>query len=738
MNLKSVIRFQDWPLNVKLTTFTLAMSLGALGGLGIVEAVHVTKSAQERATDTMRAVMLERAQRVENEFTYLQNKFALFASDTLVTDAATAFIPAFDALPAESKVTPKQASQGMTAYFDSEYRPRLTDAGVPYRGSNTYLPANPAGQIAQAAYISSNPSPVGSKHEFEAASEETAYNTAHAEFHSSIRGYLDTFDAYDIFIVNPTGDIVYSVFKEADYATNLRNGPYSTTNLAEAFNEGLKLSAGHIYTTDYAFYEPSYGAPAIFMSSPIFSNGTRIGVACIQMPVQKIDPLVAGTIGKTGHTWLVSNDQTLRSAFKGSDKSVISTRMESEAAKLAAGGESGDLVQMSDSGTQTLAVFAPLNVPGLDWGIVGEYDMAEVIAPATAMKKNLAIEIFIAMAIIIPLAFLFSRSFVRPILRVVAHTQRLAAGDFSQRLNIQRKDELGKLAEAADDMTAQIGSMISDVSGAAHEVAGAATQIAATSEQMSRGLDNQEQQTNESSAAVEELSSSIASVADKSAHAAQAAANAGAEAEEGGKVVADTISEIRGIAQQVRQSVQAVDALGVKSEAIGEIIAVINDIADQTNLLALNAAIEAARAGEHGRGFAVVADEVRKLAERTTTATEQVSKSIREIQNDTQSAIEQIEQGSSRVENGVKMASNAGGSLERIVEASKLLQSMVDDIAHAIEEQTIGAQQIAEATSSIVEVTRESASAASEANSAASNLSQQAERLLSMTSQFTV
>ncbi|MEM9373287.1 MAG: methyl-accepting chemotaxis protein, partial [Planctomycetota bacterium] len=210
------------------------------------------------------------------------------------------------------------------------------------------------------------------------------------------------------------------------------------------------------------------------------------------------------------------------------------------------------------------------------------------------------------------------------------------------------------------------------------------------------------------------------------------------EAEEGGTVVADTITEIQGIADQVRQSVDAVAALGVKSEQIGEIIAVINDIADQTNLLALNAAIEAARAGEHGRGFAVVADEVRKLAERTTTATEQVSRSIREIQSDTKTAIEQIEQGSSRVENGVQMASNAGGSLDRIVDASQTLRSMVDDIAHAIEEQKIGADQIAHSTTGIVQVTQESASAATEANAAAANLSQQAERLLSMTSQFKV
>ena len=336
------------------------------------------------------------------------------------------------------------------------------------------------------------------------------------------------------------------------------------------------------------------------------------------------------------------------------------------------------------------------------------------------------------------IGYVLGDSIIRPVRLLMQRLEQLAGGDFTGRIEVDRTDEFGRLGKAYNTASEKLGTMISEVTGAAHEVAGAATEISATSEQMTQGLRSQTQQTSESSAAIDSMSASLASVAEKSNEAAKSAADAGAEAEQGGAVVTQTVEEMRGIAEQVRTSVRAVDGLGVKSEQIGDIISVINDIADQTNLLALNAAIEAARAGEHGRGFAVVADEVRKLAERTTSATEQVSTSIREIQADTKSAIAQIEQGSERVEVGVQRATEAGGSLERIVDASRSLRIMVEDIARAIDDQKVGAQQVAEATNTIVEVTNDSSTAASEANTAASNLSQQAERLLSMTSQFTV
>jgi methyl-accepting chemotaxis protein len=179
-----------------------------------------------------------------------------------------------------------------------------------------------------------------------------------------------------------------------------------------------------------------------------------------------------------------------------------------------------------------------------------------------------------------------------------------------------------------------------------------------------------------------------------------------------------------------------VSTLGKKSEEIGQIIKVINDIADQTNLLALNAAIEAARAGEHGRGFAVVADEVRKLAERTTKATEEVSSSIREIQTETVHAVQQIEAGAGRVAKGVNLANSAGQALGRITQSSEGLSGMVQSIAAAADQQSSAASEIAGAVERINAVSRESAESANQAAQAANLLSQQAEKLQGLVCRF--
>jgi methyl-accepting chemotaxis protein len=275
-------------------------------------------------------------------------------------------------------------------------------------------------------------------------------------------------------------------------------------------------------------------------------------------------------------------------------------------------------------------------------------------------------------------------------------------GDLSRRADASGSSSVQSLAQAYNELMASFQGIISRVLFNAHQVSMASEKLIEDARQTTTSSEQQNTAAEAAAEAVAEMAGDVRNAAEKAEQTARIAQAAREHSTLGGKIVHEASAEIERIARSVEQSAQVVAALGERSEQISGIVKVIHDIADQTNLLALNAAIEAARAGEQGRGFAVVADEVRKLAERTTAATGEISSVINAIQNETNSAISTIRAGSELARNGAGLARQAADALQRINEGAQQTLEMASDIAQTMQAQSAKSHTIAEMVTDII------------------------------------
>jgi methyl-accepting chemotaxis protein len=353
-------------------------------------------------------------------------------------------------------------------------------------------------------------------------------------------------------------------------------------------------------------------------------------------------------------------------------------------------------------------------------------------------RQRILIVIAGALAFILGLAgsIFLIRNFVTRLSRVAGAMGRIADGDISTQIRIYAKDEIGDLGHAINRMLSSLNGMVASIKSTADQVASAASQLYATSDQIATGAEEVAAQAGTVATASEEMTCTSSEIAKNCLMAVESSKLAGDSATSGFAVVQETVEEMNRIADRVKDSAQTVESLGARSDQIGEIVGTIEDIADQTNLLALNAAIEAARAGEQGRGFAVVADEVRALAERTTKATKEIGAMIRTIQMETKGAVSSMEEGVRAVEKGTADAARSGQALQEILEQANSVTMQINQIATATEQQTATTNEITNNIQQITDVVHETAKGSQESAAAANQLSRFAVELQQLVDNF--
>jgi methyl-accepting chemotaxis protein len=485
------------------------------------------------------------------------------------------------------------------------------------------------------------------------------------------------------------------------------------------------------------------GEAIVVAVAPVIRNGSPIGALGGGVKLDSVIKLVGEIKAvNTGYAYVMQSDglivfhpnKDLAMKLNGLTDASVPPDLKAIAAKMVKG-EQG-VGQYTYKGEAKYIAYAP--IPGTTWSLAVNVPANEVLAKLNALMWTSLIITLVVLCLAIAIAFWIANSITKPLAAMKSMLQDISQGngDLTRRLDDSSKDELGEASRYFNMFVDKLHGLISRVAETTAKVAAASVELRMNAEQIATGAEEVAAQASTVATAGEEMSATSGDIAQNCSMAAEGSQQASAAAVSGARVVNETIGVMNNIAERVKSTAQSVENLGSRSEQIGAIIGTIEDIADQTNLLALNAAIEAARAGEQGRGFAVVADEVRALAERTTRATKEISEMIKTIQTETHNAVKAMEIGVGEVAKGSEKAADSGKALERILEQINDVTMQINQVATAAEEQTATTSEISSNMHQITEVVAQTSRGAQASAASANQLSGLAEELRSVVGQF--
>jgi len=556
---------------------------------------------------------------------------------------------------------------------------------------------------------------------------------------------------YDIFIIcSEHGHVMYTVSGEADLGTSLKYGPYKTSNLSKLFAKVIQQEDQAI--VDFEPYAPSNNAPASFAGFPIRNErGEMIGVMAVQLSIDILDGLMSEKtgLGKTGGTYLVGQDYLMRCntdldhVHNSMTQSFASNlKMETSSVKSALKGETGIhtlTLKIKGKNQQILSCFNYIDIGDFRWAILGDMDYAEFEAPAISLRNKFLIISIILAIIVFIISRIISNSIVNPIINISKIVSKVANGDLTETIPVDdRKDEVGTLASSFSIMFSNLREQIKETLEGTNIIAGSTSEISATTNQFASSTSEISASVNETVTSLKEVKQTTNASSDKASSMATRAKDVVITARNGDKAVEETIEAMNNIQSQMISIAESIVGLSEKSQSIGEIISSVDDLAEQSRLLAVNAAIEAVKAGEQGKGFSVVAGEIKSLAEQSKQSTAQIRKILTDIQKATSTAVMATEQGNKAVENGVSKVNKTGDAIKLLGENVNESTRAAIQIEATSKQQVAGIDQIFTAMESINTAIDQNAEGAKELGNAANNLEALGRKLMGVVDKYKV
>jgi methyl-accepting chemotaxis protein len=696
-------------LTNRLLLALLGVSLIPLCVLGLISYLASSHALHDETSAQLEAVRTIKAKQLQDYFERIHDQVLTFSENGVAARAMLEMSAAAVTARQEDSVTAEQMEQYRAALrtfyeqdFAREYA-RLNEGRQPETAS-LLEPLDDDTAYLQYLYIAENPFPLGKKDQLDRGADQSTYSQLHAQFHPRVRRYLERFGYYDIFLVDAqSGRVVYSVFKEIDFGTSLKDGPYSQTGLGQVFQRAVESRwKDEVAFSDYQAYTPSYEAPASFVASAIYDGPNKVGVVIFQIPIGEVDRVLSERtgLGETGESYAVGPDYLFRNESRfleqlGVASTIINpkVRADSRATREALLENGSNTSEISDYRGQTvLSSWAPVVIhpaatageAPLRWALVCEIDLAEINRPTRWIGGLTLVVLGVAAALVLAVSSAIARS-------------------FSQQSERQSKLVRG-IVQNTDAM------------------ASASEELSSVSQQMSAAAEQTTAQANVVSSAAEQVSASAATVSGAVDHLAISIREIAASALESANVARNSVE----VAATTSKTVQK---LGTSSGRIGEVVKLITSIAEQTNLLALNATIEAARAGEAGKGFAVVANEVKELARETARATEDIRQRIATIQDDAGHAVSAIDE-MTQIVHRIHALQNT------IATAVEEQTSTTAEIGRNVAEAATGTSEIAQNIVQVAQAAQSTAEGAANTQTAAHELARMAAELQSLVDRY--